>query len=1029
MQRNVRAVRKVGALAALPFLLAVCGVSARGDAVAYHCFTATVNYVGAEIQNVPVLMRLSEGSPSGFHYADVRNNGKDFEITDAQGNTLPYEIDTWNTNGESLVWVKVPTFTNDVAITVAYGRSQADGTANSAQVWSGYVGVWHLNDTNGVDTLNGNWGNYPNSTAVEGIDGMKAKRSFADEPGIIGKSVRIANGHDRATFWKDNGTPSKPKLRCCYGGVFVNDSGDSSPLDLGDTFTISGWFKYDATNLVDSSTGKPAPIFTYYDKLFFKRSTANGTSEGAFAIQMQSQAGGTKDRQEFCIYGSGNDATATTGRLGTFTLGEWGHCAFVYSGTSCILYTNGVVATTETITATQNNNMYLCFGNKTEGFGDSAGENSWNGWIDEVRLQDGARSGAELAAEFAAMSGNALACGAVEEISHDTTAPVFGSAPVFAASGDSLQFSVLVAGGSGAVLAEYTDVYSGVAVTNTVATLSGNESFPLAASETPSLEPDHLYSFAAIAVNASGTQYNRMAGIGTVYFGTLGVTCVQNADEAWLHKPELNGVFRISRADDPASVAEALEVSFTLTGDGIEQGAARRVEAGTTATIPAGQSSVDVAIVPVYNTAVTGTRSVTLTVVNTNVKWPLSATATMLVASTDLNLMERYVAENGSDDNLGVSPDAPMRSPVTAVNAIRQASMSIPATVHVGPGVYSVDSPLELKAPIRVFGEGESPSDVVITNTVGATTASGKRMQRIAALDNADAMLSGVTMTGAGATENNNYGFCFTISTSGGMVSNCVVQACRAGGSAYAAAWIYGASSRVTHTVFRDITPGHQPEGHWEVNRAICVALQNGAIAENCLFMDIATDKSYNVATVDGSSSMRNCTVVRCTLGDTLPDFCLNYDGTKLLTAYAAPVYCESANTELVNCAFAGVCNANGVAQPPAGETNGVGKTLLKMSCCLMDAMPANCTGEDLAAAGNIVVDPANVASLFRNYARGDWTKGDYVPKSGSPLMDAGTSYADLSGVDLAGKARVVKKAIDIGCYEKQPSEFNISIR
>ncbi len=983
----------------------------------YYHFAATVsnavvNASGLPFENMPVLLKLAEGRPAGFSYNDVVNSGRDFEITDESGNALPYEIDTWNPNGESLLWVRVPSFDNGRRITVTYGRSLSDGTASAALVWNGYAGVWHLG---AIDYMASAFGTYPNSTVEAGIDGVKAKRSIADEPGVIGKSVRIANGHDKAKFWVKAGD----KDRCRYGGVFVNDSGDSSPLDLGDTFTISGWFKYDATNAVDES-GKSAPIFTYYDKLFFKRSSASATSEGAFGVQMQSHAGGTKDKQEFCIYGSGNDANALTGGLGTFTLGEWGHVAFVYNVTNCYFYTNGVYVSMKTVTKTQDNNMPLCFGNKTTGFGDGSGENSWNGWIDEVRLQDGARTSAELAAEFAAMSGEAFDCGTVVTNANDATTPSFEATPTFASTGGDLVFSVSVTGGRGTVFAEYVDVYTGEAVTNEIATLNDGVVFPLTITDTPSLANAHAYVFAAIARNADGTQVVRMPGHGTVYFGTLDVAAVHDADEAWLHKPESNGVFRISRAASDASVAEALEVSFSLTGDGIEQGAARRVGAGTTATIKAGESSVDVAIVPVYNTDVTETKNVTLTVVNANVKPSTSSTATISVASTDANLMERYVAENGSDDNLGVSPDAPMRSPVTAVNAIKLASMSSHATVHVAPGLYPVNFALDLTAPIRVQGEGVSPLDVVITNTVWASTASG--INRIAALDNADAVISGVTMTGAGASGNNEAGFCFTISTSGGMVSNCVVQACGARGSAYAAAWLYGSKCLVSHTVFRDITPGNQPGGHSDLNRPICITLSNGAMAENCLFTDIFTDKSYNVITIDGSSSMRNCTVAHCTLGDTLPDFCDNYNHTKRLTAYAVPVYCDSVDTKLVNCAFAGVCDTNGIALPPVSSTNNEGKALVKMSCCLMDAKPLNCTSEDLAAAGNIVVSSG--ASIFRNYAR-----GDYLPKMDGPLVNAGTNYEDMAATDLAGRQRKVGKFVDIGCYENGPSKLHISIR
>ena len=92
------------------------------------------------------------------------------------------------------------------------------------------------------------------------------------------------------------------------------------------------------------------------------------------------------------------------------------------------------------------------------------------------------------------------------------------------------------------------------------------------------------------------------------------------------------------------------------------------------------------------------------------------------------------------------------------------------------------------------------------------------------------------------------------------------------------------------------------------------------------------------------------------------------------------------------------------------------------MSCCLMDAKPLNCTSEDLAAAGNIVVSSG--ASIFRNYAR-----GDYLPKMDGPLVNAGTNYEDMAATDLAGRQRKVGKFVDIGCYENGPSKLHISIR
>ena len=951
----------------------------------YHHFTAMVNYPGAAVQNMPVLLRIAEGNPVGFHYADVLNNGRDFEITDSAGNTLPYEIDTWNPNGESLIWVKVPSFENGATLHVAYGRSTSDGTAHSTSVWGGYAGVWHLNDTNGMDTANVNWGNYPNSTAELGIDGMKAKMSIADEPGAIGKSVRIARNE---AAWKN---PSTGKI--VYGGVFVPDSGESSPLDLGAEFTISGWFKYAETK-----------IFRY-DKLFFKRSTANNGSgvKGSLAMQMQGQNTPT---QEICVYGSGNDSEAKTGNLGYDFFSDWKYMVFVYSNTHCSVYTNGVLATAVTITPVTDNNAPLCFGNKIDGIGDGAGENSWNGWIDEVRLADGAATAAYVAAEYAAMQPDVLSCDAVVTETHDPTTPTFASAPTFAANAyGALAFSVTVAGGIGPVMAEYTDAYTGIPVTNTVGTLTGTEAFPVTFTHVPALVNGHFYSFAAVAANASGTDCNRLTGLGTVYYGTLTVSVERNADEAWVHKAESNGVFRFSRAAGAASTALDFDVTIALTGTAIDQSTAKRAATGTVATNPAGASYVDIAIAPIYNTAVRTDTSVTLTVTSANVRAPSSATATMTVKNTSANLLERWVAADGSDENLGTSAAAPMRTPSVAVDAVKAASMTDPATVHIQPGVYPVTTTMELNAPIRVVGEGATPDDVVITNTVNSTW-NGAKLRRIAALENAGAVVANITM--AGGQVSGDYGAAFIINVGGGTVSNCVVRGCTLKGNSFGACWIYSPNGIVTHTVFRNIIKqGDNPGKYYDCNRGICVHLDNGGRAENCLVTDIRTPLSYPLVTLKGTlCSIRNCTFANCTLGSSLEDWTADDKG-RLYTAYAAPIYADNIAAKISNVAMFGVLSTNGVALPPASSTNGVGRMLSAMSHCAMDAEPKGGLFENK---GNVVT---TAALAFADYAN-----GDYTPMLDGPLFNAGADYEGKPSVDLAGNLRVRRSAIDIGCYE-----------
>ena len=69
-------------------------------------------YKGSEtLENFPVLVRLSTNSPAGFDYNHCAANGADVYFTDASNNVLAHEIDTWDTSGESLIWVKIPSVT------------------------------------------------------------------------------------------------------------------------------------------------------------------------------------------------------------------------------------------------------------------------------------------------------------------------------------------------------------------------------------------------------------------------------------------------------------------------------------------------------------------------------------------------------------------------------------------------------------------------------------------------------------------------------------------------------------------------------------------------------------------------------------------------------------------------------------------------------------------------------------------------------------------------------------------------------
>jgi hypothetical protein len=107
------------------------------------------------LPDFPVLVRLSANIP-GFSYAQFvsPNTGADLRFTSANGRELPFQIDQWNPNGESQVWVQVPsiTTTNDY-ITANWGNpsdSAMQPCNTNGTVWTTLDGsnnfllVYHL---------------------------------------------------------------------------------------------------------------------------------------------------------------------------------------------------------------------------------------------------------------------------------------------------------------------------------------------------------------------------------------------------------------------------------------------------------------------------------------------------------------------------------------------------------------------------------------------------------------------------------------------------------------------------------------------------------------------------------------------------------------------------------------------------------------------------------------------------------------------------------------------------------------------
>ena len=100
---NLIAVVAVAASAALPM-----AANAEAKSVTLSCngYTGTT-----ALTNFQAHVKLSDGV-YGFHYSDcAANDGTDLWFTDSDGSLIPHEVDTWNTSGDSFVWVRIPEVT------------------------------------------------------------------------------------------------------------------------------------------------------------------------------------------------------------------------------------------------------------------------------------------------------------------------------------------------------------------------------------------------------------------------------------------------------------------------------------------------------------------------------------------------------------------------------------------------------------------------------------------------------------------------------------------------------------------------------------------------------------------------------------------------------------------------------------------------------------------------------------------------------------------------------------------------------
>lgn len=226
------------------------------------------------------------------------------------------------------------------------------------------------------------------------------------------------------------------------------------------------------------------------------------------------------------------------------------------------------------------------------------------------------------------------------------------------------------------------------------------------------------------------------------------------------------------------------------------------------------------------------------------------------------------------------------------------------------------------------------------------------------------------------------------IDKNGGTVSNCVIEA------AYTYLNSYASGARleaglVTHCIFRDNLCGSDC-GDWQgYARGGVLELNGTARAENCLLENNSQYQNVSLVHLYSNSIMRNCTIINSGLSVT-NNYCKEF----------SPLLLDS-NSQAINVVIAGVTNKiDGAACGPTG----------KVANFINGAVDCDITG--LGFNENTIVGTKE--DFFTNYA-----DGNYRPKTGGVLANAGLNYEGMSLYDLTGtQQRVIGGRIDIGCYE-----------
>lgn len=342
-------------------------------------FTVAGHTNSVPLSGFPVLVRIASNSPVGFYYTDLhsQSDGADIAFIDMDGSGLPFEIDTWDPLGTSLIWVKLSTMTNGTQFAMCWGSAASGKTVCPDSPFAGYVGVWHMSEASG--TVADSSGNGFSATPA----GVAAATASIAVSGPVGNGRQCSTG-----LGADN---------LSYLSVPSYDT-----KSVGGTFAVSGWF-----NIGSGQSGNNN------DARLFSRKENYQDAHGWEVLW--------KTSKEIRVRGAASgDNIKLTGR--DYAGQGWKHVFIVYDGKNSVFYENGVQKGSKTGgTAATENGRPLAIG----GYANDNGSQLL-GSVDECRLLDAVPSADWVRAEYNSMNNPAFMTAGEAELYGASSSPVVG---------------------------------------------------------------------------------------------------------------------------------------------------------------------------------------------------------------------------------------------------------------------------------------------------------------------------------------------------------------------------------------------------------------------------------------------------------------------------------------------------------------------------------------------------------------------------------------------------------------------------